>query len=156
MVDLLVYYSAAYHFLSVIEHCELAGGDASLRAVEYNEKPIVPHRYPGRLQGLAVADANAHMANLSGLEGQVRANHMNLLRRYAQTTAGEPLVSMPFTYIDDILFSIGSDDEHGLFVPANVQALALAHGIELASFVAAYDFAAGVVFITGFADMFLT
>ena len=40
-------------------------------------------------------------------------------------------------------------------MPANVQALALAHGIELASFVAAYDFAEGVVFITGFADMLL-
>ena len=60
-----------------------------------------------------------------------------------------------FAYIDDVALDIRVYYEYGVLVPADVEALALADGIELGSFVAAYDLAERVVLVAGLLDVVL-
>jgi hypothetical protein len=60
-----------------------------------------------------------------------------------------------FAYIDDVALDIRIYYEYGVLVPADVEALALADGIELGPFVAAYDLAERVVLVARFLDVML-
>ena len=60
-----------------------------------------------------------------------------------------------FAYIDDVALDIRIYYEYGVLVPADVEALSLADGIELGSFVAAYDLAERVGLVTRLLDVML-
>ena len=62
---------------------------------------------------------------------------------------------MPLANIYDIVFNVSGYDEQGILVPADVQALALADGIELRPLMASDDGAVRIGLVTGLPDMVL-
>ena len=63
---------------------------------------------------------------------------MDLGRSNAQTAAGEPLMGMSLTYINDVPLHICINYENGVLVSAYIKSLPLPYGIELGSVMTAY------------------
>ena len=62
---------------------------------------------------------------------------------------------MAFSNVDAVGRDVGSQDEEAVLVPADIEAFALPHGVELSAVVLPYDLSEGVLFPPGLAHMFL-
>ncbi len=62
---------------------------------------------------------------------------------------------MALPHVNPVGGDVGSQDEQAVLVPADIEAFALPHGVELSAVVLPYDLSEGVFFPPGLAHMFL-
>ena len=141
--------------ISSIPDSELTGSDAPLRRVEKNVQRRLPHQERGVLERLAVAYPYSHPAHIPGLEFQVRSYPMQVLNGNPEAAAGQSGVPVPLSHINYILVYIGGNHEDGIAVPADVQALSLAYGVEMRPVVTAHNLGKRIILVAGFLDVFL-
>jgi hypothetical protein len=127
----------------------LSGGDATLGLVEGDVDAFRCAVEAGRLEGLAVADADGVWSGFADGQGEVGTYPVDVVVADEEAAAVETRVVLSHSDIDYVFFDVGGDYEEWFFFTADVESFALSDGEEVGAGVGAYYFAVGRLIADG-------